>query len=219
MPSPVKPSEFCSAVPSGTSSLCDRIQAVFLRVPRLLCTLLEWMLNEDGTLTDNFIREVAAFPVGVILPFASSTTPSGWLACNGNEVSRTTYAQLFAVIGTRYGLGNGTTTFNLPNMKRKFLVGYDPADGALQVGDTGGEETHTLTVSEMPSHTHNITASGTGTPSNGHGIIGGGNGTTGPFSYNDTTLATDNLSIAKAGLDQPHENRPPFTALGFIIRY
>lgn len=219
MPSPVTPSEFCSAVPSGTSSLCDRIQAVFLRVPRLLCTFFEWMINEDGTLTDNFIREVAAFPVGVILPYASTLSPAGWLVCNGNEVSRTTYSQLFAVIGTKYGLGNGTTTFNLPNLKRKFLVGYDPSDGVMGIADTGGEETHTLTVAEMPSHTHNITADGTGTPSNGHGVIGGGNGTNGPFTYNDTTLATDHLSIAKAGLDQPHQNMPPWSAVSFIIRY
>lgn len=212
MPSPVKPSEFCSAVPTGTSSLCDRIQAVFLRVPRLLCTFFEWMVNEDGTLTDNFIREVASFPVGVILPYAATTTPAGWLQCNGNEVSRTTYSQLFAVIGTKYGLGNGTTTFNLPNLKRKFLVGYDPADSSLRVADTGGEETHVLTVQELPAHTHAFTPELSGDaspPSFTRLTAGNANNTTGDGVFNTEST----------GLDVGHENRPPFSCVAYIIRY
>lgn len=220
MPAPIKPSNICSAVPSATSSLCDRIQAVFLRVPRLLCDFFTWMLNEDGTLTDAFIREVAAFPVGVILFRASSEAPLGWLACSGQEVSRTTYSQLFAVIGTRFGAGNGTTTFNVPNMQRRFPVGFDASDANLQIGATGGEQSHVLLESEMPVHTHRITAFGSNAPSNGHGIIAGANdGGTGPFIYDATTFPANFMGIEAKGGDAAHENRPPFLAGAWIIRY
>lgn len=219
MPAPIKPTDICSAVPSATSSLCDRIQAVFLRVPRLLCDFFTWMLNEDGTLTDAFIREVAAFPVGVILFRASSDAPLGWLACSGQEVSRTTYSQLYAVIGTRFGAGNGTTTFNVPNMQRRFPVGYDPGDANLQIAATGGEESHQLTINELPAHVHRITSFGTTVPSNGNGCIGGNNNQTGPFVYDDTTFPAQQLSIEKIGGDAAHENRPLFLAGAWIIRY
>lgn len=220
MPAPVKPSDFCSAVPSATSSLCDRIQAVFLRVPRLLCDFFTWMLNEDGTLTDTFIREVAAIPVGMIMPRAASAVPPGWLLCNGSEISRTgLYASLYAVIGTAWGNGNGTTTFNVPNLQRRTVFGYDPSDANLQVGATGGEEQHTLTVGEMPAHVHRITAFGTNTPSNGNGCIAGNNDQTGPFVYDDTTFPAQQLSIESKGGDQSHENRMPFGACAWMIKY
>ena len=94
-------------------------------------------------------------PAGVITPFAGSTAPSGWLLCDGSAVSRTTYARLFQVIGTTYGAGNGSTTFNLPNLKGKIPVGYNSSETEFNsLGKTGGAKTHTLTVQEMPSHTH-----------------------------------------------------------------
>lgn len=72
-------------------------------------------------------------PVGVILPFGAATVPSGYLPCDGSAVSRTTYADLFAVIGTTYGVGNGTTTFNLPDIRAKTLRGLDQSAG-IDVG-------------------------------------------------------------------------------------
>ena len=74
----------------------------------------------DGTLTWG---GVDLLPVGVVQAFAGSTTPTGWLLCDGSSVSRTTYAKLFAVIGTTYGSGDGSTTFNLPNLTDKFIQG------------------------------------------------------------------------------------------------
>lgn len=212
MPSPVKPSEFCSAVPSATSSLCDRIQAVFLRVPRLLCTFFEWMVNEDGTLTDNFIREVAAFPVGMMMPRMSSVVPAGWLACNGQEVSRETYAQLFAVIGTKSGVGNGTTTFNLPNGIKRVLMGYDPADAAYEIGATGGAARVTLLVTELPAHSHPFTpeVSTDATPASLVRLAAGNSGNT----IGDGSYTTDN-----AGGGASHENQPPFFCGQWLIRY
>jgi microcystin-dependent protein len=77
------------------------------------------------------------------------------LLCDGAAVNRTTYAALFTAIGTTYGAGNGTTTFNVPNLKGKVPVGIDSGDASFDaLGETGGAKTHTLTSSEMPSHTH-----------------------------------------------------------------
>ena len=73
-------------------------------------------------------------PVGTVLPFAGSSTPSGYVLCNGAAVSRTTYAALFAVIGTTYGAGNGSTTFNLPNYTDKFLQGHTTAGTSKSAG-------------------------------------------------------------------------------------
>ena len=97
----------------------------------------------------------ATMPTGALTPFAASTVPTGWLLCDGTGVSRTTYADLFSVIGTTYGAGNGSTTFNLPNLKGRVPVGLDSADTQFDaLGETGGAKTHTLTTAEMPVHTH-----------------------------------------------------------------
>ena len=73
-------------------------------------------------------------PVGVVQAFAGSTTPDGWLLCDGSAVSRTTYADLFAVIGTTYGAGNGSTTFNLPNLADKFIEGSSTSGTTKSAG-------------------------------------------------------------------------------------
>jgi len=94
-------------------------------------------------------------PPGLISAFAGLTIPDGWLLCDGTEVSRTVYARLFAAIGTLYGNGNGTTTFDLPLLSGRVVVGYFPELPELgDVGDAGGEREHTLTPAELASHTH-----------------------------------------------------------------
>lgn len=95
-------------------------------------------------------------PSGTVLPYAGSSAPSGWLLCDGSAVSRTTYARLFAVIGTTFGAGDGSTTFNLPDTRGRSVLGAGSGTGLTSraLGATGGAETHTLTEDEMPSHTH-----------------------------------------------------------------
>jgi microcystin-dependent protein len=125
---------------------------------------LEWMHDVSlttpatgDTLTYNGSVWVNApsMPSGSITQFAGSTAPTGWLSCDGASVSRTTYAALFAIIGTTYGAGDGSTTFGLPNMKGRIPVGFDSAQTEFDaLGETGGAKTHTLTSAEMPSHTH-----------------------------------------------------------------
>lgn len=98
-------------------------------------------------------------PTGSINAYAGSAAPTGWLMCDGAAVSRATYADLFALIGTTYGAGDGTTTFNVPDMKGRVIVGKAAAGTFAALNNKGGAETHTLTSAEMPSHFH--TADGT----------------------------------------------------------
>ena len=100
---------------------------------------------------------IAKPPAGALMPFAGAAAPAGYLACDGSAVSRTTYAALYAAIGTTYGAGDGSTTFNLPDLERRAIVGAGGSATstlANTVGATGGEESHALTVAEMPSHNH-----------------------------------------------------------------
>lgn len=97
----------------------------------------------------------AILPTGAIVPFGGDTAPDYFLLADGSAVSRTTYANLFAVYGIKYGAGDGSTTFNLPNFKGRVLVGRDPAQAEFDVlGETGGAKTHALTGGETGVHAH-----------------------------------------------------------------
>ena len=101
-------------------------------------------------------------PVGSTVPYAGLNAPTKWLLCEGQAVSRSTYSQLFTVLGTRFGAGNGSTTFNLPDLRSRVPVGKDGYDTPYAaVGNTGGAKEHTLTVNEIPAHSHNILLSDT----------------------------------------------------------
>ena len=82
---------------------------------------------------DPSFEAVVAIPSGMVAPFAMATPPSGWLECNGGAISRTTYATLFATIGTTFGVGDGSSTFNLPDLRATFVRGFDNSRGI----DTG----------------------------------------------------------------------------------
>jgi microcystin-dependent protein len=114
------------------------------------------------------IGAVGFMPVGVVVPFAGSTSPAGWFLCFGQAISRTTYAGLFATIGTTYGSGDGSTTFTLPDLRGRVVAGEDDMGGTAAsrltsggsgitgttLGATGGTETHTLTTAQLASHNH-----------------------------------------------------------------
>jgi microcystin-dependent protein len=91
---------------------------------------------------------------GIISQFAGATAPPGYLLCDGTAVSRTTYSSLFTTIGTAYGTGNGTTTFNLPNLQNRIPVGKGSDAEFDTLGETGGAKSVTLTSSEIPAHSH-----------------------------------------------------------------
>ena len=170
------------------------------------------------------IWEGADVPVGTINMYAGATTdvPSGWLLCDGSAVSRTTYAQLFAVLDTEYGTGDGSTTFNLPNFvtDNKFPRAATDDSGR---GTTGGESTHTLTESEMPTHTHiqnphshDILKARQYT---GYTAVEDNQTDYPPGNANRTYISTESTTAVNqnTGGDGAHENKPPFIDVHFII--
>lgn len=111
----------------------------------------------------------ASAPAGATIPYAGPVAPNGWLLCYGQAVSRTTYSALFLAIGTTHGAGDGSTTFNLPDLRGRTVAGKDNMGGTAAgrltsavtgstLGAAGGAQTHTLTTAEMPAHSHSITS-------------------------------------------------------------
>ena len=98
-------------------------------------------------------------PTGEITMWGTNTAPTGWLLCDGSAVSRSTYSALFGVLSTTYGAGNGSTTFNLPNLKGRFPVGKDTSAEFDVLGETGGGKTNALGVSNLPAHDHTASSS------------------------------------------------------------
>jgi microcystin-dependent protein len=183
-----------------------------------------------------------AAPVGSITAYAGASAPSGWLLADGTAVSRATYAALFAVCGTTYGAGNGSTTFNLPNLKGRVVVGLDASQAEFDArGETGGAKTVTLTEAQMPSHTHvqNAHSHTVTDPGHTHGqnVSANTGGTASRTDYvNDnagqvfpqgivTDTATTGLSVnsatatnQSAGGGGAHNNLQPYLTLNYIIR-
>lgn len=168
---------------------------------------------------DNFF-----FDTGDFCESASDSKP-GWFLCDGSEFNRTTDARLFAKIGTKFGPGNGTTTANLPNRCGRGSVGAGtgvgggtsgtsgtkPSGGsaltARTVGDWFGEETHTLTTPEIPSHTHSVTAAGD--------TVGAGSTPDGP-NYDNTPAASYNTNATGGG--GAHNNIQPGLVVNVFIK-
>ncbi len=100
-------------------------------------------------------------PAGVTLPYGGTTAPPGYLLCDGSAVSRTTYAVLFTILSTTYGVGDGSTTFNLPDLRQRFPMGKAVSGTGSTLGGTGGAIDHTHTVT--PATLNSISLIGVGT--------------------------------------------------------
>lgn len=146
-------------------------------------------------------------PAGVVLPFAGSTAPTGWLLCFGQAVSRTTYAALFTALGTSYGVGDGSTTFALPDLRGRIPGGKDNMGGSAAsrltsggsgvdgttLGAAGGAQTHTLTNAQLPTS-----------------VIGTGGSTI----ARGATVS----DLQTVGSGQAHNNTQPTIVLNYIIK-
>jgi microcystin-dependent protein len=159
--------------------------------------------------------QAATAPTGSVIPFAGTAQPAGWLLCFGQAVLRTEYAALFTAIGTTYGTGDGSTTFNVPDLRGRVVAGQDDMGGTSAnrltnqtggvdgdtLGATGGAETHTLTTAQMPAHTHTYVSSAAA----GSATVGAG----GNFGSANT---------GSTGGDGAHNNVQPTIILNYIIK-
>ena len=181
-------------------------------------------LVKDGataiqTLAENIGTNVP--PTASLLAYAGSTAPAGWLLCGGQAVSRTTYATLFGIIGTTYGAGDGSTTFNVPDLRGRVVAGVDNMGGTAANrltnttmspngttrGATGGTQTHTLTGPESGIQQHNHVIP--------YAVAAGGGGgfTTGPLVGNANSQNTGPTNATSA-----HLNAQPTIILNYLIK-
>ena len=179
------------------------------------------------------VLDLWAGMTGTILDFAGTSSPPGWLMCYGQAVSRATYPNLFAAIGTTFGAGDGLNTFNLPDTRGRAAIGKDDMGGTAAnritptgsgiagavLGSAGGNETHTLTTVHMPTHTHGNTLADPGhthantlsDPGHTHGsnaqaAVGGSSTGGGGFTINYVTGAT--INAATTGITINNASKP-----------
>lgn len=204
--------------------------------------------NSDGAFyLQNFFGNPFNIPIGGLMPYLGATTPNAnFILPFGQAISRTTYATLFALVGTTFGAGDGVTTFGVPDLRDRAIFGLgnmggvDAAritiaggnfNGAI-LGNAGGVEAHTLTQAEMPSHTHAATVNDAG---HGHPVAnfngtgsGGNNGLQGVSAANNTQTPSNLTAIAQptgitvtnagAGSGNSHPILNPCMVLPYILR-
>lgn len=178
-------------------------------------------LNDFTQSLNRLVASMLGFvvPVGAAIPFWGLQEPNGWLLCKGQAVSRTTYKELFAVIGVRSGAGDGSTTFNVPDLRGRVVYGVgDSGSFAQTMGASVGSQQHKLTVDELPSHRHEITKnddqtkywSGYGSPKN--------SGTGWRIVNMDTSAVNDRLITGYTGGGKAFDVLPPGVVANYIIR-
>ena len=170
----------------------------------------------SGT-TPSWADKVDGVLAGFIQMYGAASAPTGWLLCDGSAVSRSTYATLFALIGTTYGAGDSSSTFNVPDMRDKFPVG---TGSTYALNATGGSADSTL-----PSHTHTATVTDSG---HNHTYLepqfedggGGGESEIQNRSTQNTSTATTGITVANSteGTSPTNTNLPPYRGINFIIK-
>jgi len=160
---------------------------------------------------------------GTIVSWAKDSTPTGWLQCDGSAVSRSTYAALFTAIGTTYGTGDGSSTFNLPDLRGRTVCGKDNMGGSAAnritsavtvdgtvLGQTGGSQSHTLTEAQLPSHRHGAEAHSGDT----NDYVGGSTNTFGLKVTNNGSY----INWSATGSGNAHTNIQPLLIALYIIK-
>lgn len=158
---------------------------------------------------------VGGLPAGSIMAWATNTPPANWLLADGSAVSRSVYSSLFAVIGTQYGVGDGSTTFTLPDLRGRVPVGKNGGTfGTL--GATGGAETHTLTEAQLPPHKHTVNIDyKDDTGAHNHGSRGG---QLMQGSLNRSGVSTDANTMSTVGSGQAHNILQPYQVVNYVIK-
>ncbi|MBY5998250.1 phage tail protein [Tritonibacter mobilis] len=189
----------------------------------------------------------SASPIGTVVSYAGTTAPERWLLCYGQAVSRTTYATLFSVIGTAFGAGDGTTTFNVPDCRGRVAAGKDNMGGTaaerltsgkggvagITLGASGGVEEHALTVAELAEHDHSGNTGQAGkhkhsstarikiTGSGAYGQFDGGSSfDNGTYNFSDimNNAPDHSHTIPSDGSGEAHPNVQPTIVFNTIIK-
>lgn len=179
-----------------------------------------WLLQQGSTFIvgGRLSGEPGGVPIGAIMPFAGSTPPPGWMKCDGSPISRTVYSQLYTAVGNGYGAGDGSSTFNLPNLAGRFPLGEQGLTYFQTT--TGGAATVALSTAEMPAHNHGNSGN------HEHGIDNAavtttvnGTGTTSVASHEPgTTHFEGGHTHSTVGSGAAHQNMPPYLVILYIIR-
>lgn len=172
-------------------------------------------------------------PPGIIMAYSSTTAPTGWLYCDGTAVSRTTYADLFAIVSTAYGEGDGSTTFNLPDLRGRFLRGVDDGQGndpdagsrtAMNTGGNTGDNVGSVQSDATALPNTNFTTDSQGSHSHTYGVRNGSSGGSAIADWN-SGAATDSPSTGSAGAHThsvtsggDNETRPLNANVAYIIK-
>ena len=191
--------EFSNIASSSTTKI-DKVPAATTgNVPQFTAT----GAIEDSSESISTIIAAAGSPAGSVIAFAGNTAPSGWLECDGSAVSRSTYANLFSAIGTAFGVGDGTTTFNLPDLRGEFVRGWDNGRGVDSGRSLGSSQSD-----EFESHTHNtpaISRGNLGAPASNFHVAPSNNNVDGSVVWTTTSAGGS-------------ETRPRNVALNYIIK-
>ncbi len=175
-------------------------------------------LEDNIKKQDATIAKLAPPPLGIVQLWAGKGVPEGYELCEGQQLKISDYPELYAILGTTFNnsysaTGSRYTTtggyFRLPDLRGRFVVGYNPNDSEYNaLGKAGGEKVHTLTVSEIPAHNH------------GYEIYGFGSSDRNRWSGKDNhdSDTKDKFTSGNTGGGAAHENRPPFYSLAYIIR-
>lgn len=188
---------------------------------------------QDGAVTAAKLDAAAVsvlMPSGSLMPYAGSSAPTGYLLCDGAAISRSTYSALFALVGTTYGAGDGSSTFNIPDLRGRVIAGQDDMGGSSAnrltgltggvdgdvLGGSGGAETHTLATSELPAHDHDIDTAFKNNSTNG--VAGNYPTGTNVSSPSGAQLSANTNSIKNTGGGGAHNNVQPTIILNYIIK-
>lgn len=201
------------AISGAIGSKADKASPTFTGTPAAPTAASGTSTTQIATTAFAMGAAALAVPSGALLQWPTASAPTGFLLCNGATVSRTIYAALFAVVGTTFGAGDGSTTFTLPDFKNRFAVG---AGDLYSVAATGGSKdavavSHTHTATDS-GHTHTYPRAVTS-----GGFLGG----TSSFSITGsgtTDSSTANITVASAGESGTNKNLPPYLSVYFIIK-
>jgi microcystin-dependent protein len=174
---------------------------------------VEVNLGTDGS--PNWLS-MGALPTGSVIASVSSVAPSGYVLADGSQKSRTTLSALFAMAGTTFGSGDGSTTFNLPNIQGRAIVGVASGDSLFgSLGALSGEKSHVLTIAELAAHGHTLSGNGLlhSAPGSSYNAIQKN------FSTNNLQdVAGSSLTVNNTGGDGAHNNVQPSIALYVYIK-